>query len=216
MLSLQAHPKNTYLSPKDLQAFRPVLFLNYSMRREVVLRGSLPPGRYIIVPSTAEPNQPGAFLLRVLTEQGNAATWVTDQLADIVGKVFKKRRYLSDIFTKMQPSNVRMRLRILRGLLIISMRHLRWWFECFFLFYLLSVQPANHQLTSLPQRYETNADQCMRLKSDKLLCESVKLSRGSVCFKASRLWRTSCSLRWSHCRLVGLKAWRAPVGRSDF
>ncbi|XP_040045365.2 calpain-9 [Gasterosteus aculeatus] len=78
-----AHPKNTYLSPKDLQAFRPVLFLNYSMRREVVLRGSLPPGRYIIVPSTAEPNQPGAFLLRVLTEQGNAATPASKPPIDI-------------------------------------------------------------------------------------------------------------------------------------
>uniref|UniRef100_A0A8C2YZ98 Zgc:85932 n=1 Tax=Cyclopterus lumpus TaxID=8103 RepID=A0A8C2YZ98_CYCLU len=40
----------------------------------VVLRGSLPPGRYIIISSTAEANQQGAFLLRVLTEQGNAAT----------------------------------------------------------------------------------------------------------------------------------------------
>uniref|UniRef100_G3PIF7 Calpain catalytic domain-containing protein n=1 Tax=Gasterosteus aculeatus aculeatus TaxID=481459 RepID=G3PIF7_GASAC len=79
-----AHPKNTYLSPKDLQAFRPVLFLNYSMRREVVLRGSLPPGRYIIVPSTAEPNQPGAFLLRVLTEQGNAATLLLNLLCSVL------------------------------------------------------------------------------------------------------------------------------------
>lgn len=45
----------------------------YSSRREVVLRSSLPPGSYIIIPSTAEPNQQGQFLLRVLTEQGNKA-----------------------------------------------------------------------------------------------------------------------------------------------
>ncbi|XP_035535302.1 calpain-9 [Morone saxatilis] len=71
----KAHPKNTYLSPEDLNVLRPVLCSSqYSSRREVVLRGVLPPGCYIIIPSTAEPNQQGPFLLRVLTEQGNAAT----------------------------------------------------------------------------------------------------------------------------------------------
>ncbi|XP_056296397.1 calpain-9 [Pseudoliparis swirei] len=70
-----ANSKNTYLSPEDLRVLRPVLCCpNYSTRREVVLRGSLPPGRYIIISSTAVANQKGAFLLRVLTEQGNAAT----------------------------------------------------------------------------------------------------------------------------------------------
>uniref|UniRef100_A0A3P8V983 Zgc:85932 n=1 Tax=Cynoglossus semilaevis TaxID=244447 RepID=A0A3P8V983_CYNSE len=50
----------------------PVLFCpNYSTRREVVLRGSLPLGRYIIIPFTAKPDQQGSFLLRVLTEEGN-------------------------------------------------------------------------------------------------------------------------------------------------
>ncbi|KAK5869177.1 hypothetical protein PBY51_010128 [Eleginops maclovinus] len=70
-----AHPKNTYLSPEDLSAQRPVLCSpSYSCRREVVLRGTLPPGRYIIIPSTHKANQQGAFLLRVLMEKGNAAT----------------------------------------------------------------------------------------------------------------------------------------------
>ncbi|KAM9853605.1 calpain-9 [Aulostomus maculatus] len=70
-----AHPKNEYLSPQDLSSRHPVLHSpHYYSRREVVLRGSLPPGNYIIIPSTAEPNQQGAFLLRVLTEEGNAAT----------------------------------------------------------------------------------------------------------------------------------------------
>ncbi|KAI3353615.1 hypothetical protein L3Q82_004818 [Scortum barcoo] len=70
-----AHPENKYLSPEDLSVLQPVLCSpHYSSRREVVLRGSLAPGRYIIIPSTSEPNQQGAFLLRVLTEQGNAAT----------------------------------------------------------------------------------------------------------------------------------------------
>ncbi|XP_068562968.1 calpain-9 [Cebidichthys violaceus] len=69
-----AHPKNTHLSPEDLKVLQPVLYSpNYTSRREVVLRGSLPPGHYIIISSTYEANQQGAFLLRVLTEQGNAA-----------------------------------------------------------------------------------------------------------------------------------------------
>uniref|UniRef100_A0A3B4TD23 Zgc:85932 n=1 Tax=Seriola dumerili TaxID=41447 RepID=A0A3B4TD23_SERDU len=56
---------------QDLRATPPVLCSpHYSSRREVVLRGSLKPGRYVIIPSTAERNQQGAFLLRVLTEQG--------------------------------------------------------------------------------------------------------------------------------------------------
>lgn len=71
----QAHPQNMYLSPADLNTAQPVLCSpQYSSRREVVLRDSLPPGRYIIIPSTFEANQQGAFLLRVLTEKGNAAT----------------------------------------------------------------------------------------------------------------------------------------------
>ncbi|XP_068614805.1 calpain-9-like [Brachionichthys hirsutus] len=69
-----AHPKRTHLSPEDLSVLRPVLHSgSYSSRREVVLRGSLPPGNYIIIPSTSEPNQQGEFLLRVLTVSGNTA-----------------------------------------------------------------------------------------------------------------------------------------------
>uniref|UniRef100_A0A672GFG4 Calpain-9-like n=1 Tax=Salarias fasciatus TaxID=181472 RepID=A0A672GFG4_SALFA len=58
---------------QDLSKLRPIRCnRQYSSRREVVLRGELPPGHYIIIPSTSEHNQQGAFLLRVLTEQGNA------------------------------------------------------------------------------------------------------------------------------------------------
>lgn len=70
----QAHPDSWHLSPDDLSARHPVLSTApYTARREVVLRGSLPPGHYIIIPSTFKPNQQGAFMLRVLTEEGNAA-----------------------------------------------------------------------------------------------------------------------------------------------
>ncbi|XP_030007070.1 calpain-9 isoform X2 [Sphaeramia orbicularis] len=70
-----AHLKNTYLTEDNLRSRPPILCSpQYSSRREVVLRGSLPPGRYIIIPSTAESNQQGAFLLRVLTEPGNGAS----------------------------------------------------------------------------------------------------------------------------------------------
>lgn len=75
-LWLQAHPQNTFLSAEDLR--KGVLcWTQYSTRREVVLRSSLPPGRYIIIPSTFEPNQQGEFLLRVLTEPGSDATSVS-------------------------------------------------------------------------------------------------------------------------------------------
>ncbi|XP_033832928.1 calpain-9 [Periophthalmus magnuspinnatus] len=70
-----AHPQNTYLSSSNLSSTRPLLCSpQYSSRREVVLRDSLPPGRYIIIPSTAETHQQGDFLLRVLTEQNKSTS----------------------------------------------------------------------------------------------------------------------------------------------
>nr|XP_057937034.1 calpain-3 [Doryrhamphus excisus] len=75
-IALHIYPaphKDKHLSPQDLSVLRPVhCSSHYSSRREVVLRGTLPPGRYVIIPSTAEPNQQGAFLLRVLTERAAA------------------------------------------------------------------------------------------------------------------------------------------------
>ncbi|XP_034556240.1 calpain-9 isoform X2 [Notolabrus celidotus] len=66
---------NKHLTPEDLSVLAPVDYSpRYSTRREVVLRSSLPPGHYIIIPSTSDPDQQGAFLLRVLTEKGNDAT----------------------------------------------------------------------------------------------------------------------------------------------
>lgn len=70
----QVSPEQTYLSPIDLLKVRPVLYLPaYSAQREVVIRGRLAPGHYIIIPSTASANQEGEFILRVYTEKGNGA-----------------------------------------------------------------------------------------------------------------------------------------------
>ncbi|KAI1894049.1 hypothetical protein AGOR_G00129990 [Albula goreensis] len=70
----KARSGSRYLSSLDLTLLQPVLSLPvFSQQREVVLRGSLAPGHYVIIPFTAEPNQEGEFVLRILTEKGNNA-----------------------------------------------------------------------------------------------------------------------------------------------
>ncbi|KAG9327968.1 hypothetical protein JZ751_017036, partial [Albula glossodonta] len=60
--------------PELTCTFLPVLSLPvFSQQREVVLRGRLAPGHYVIIPFTAEANQEGEFVLRILTEKGNNA-----------------------------------------------------------------------------------------------------------------------------------------------
>ncbi|XP_056139950.1 calpain-3 [Lampris incognitus] len=80
----KAHSQGKYLPSVDLSLLQPVLkSAGYTQRREVVLRGRLAPGHYIIVASTSAPNEEGAFLLRVLTEKGNAATPAKPATQDI-------------------------------------------------------------------------------------------------------------------------------------
>ncbi|KAJ3591080.1 hypothetical protein NHX12_009027 [Muraenolepis orangiensis] len=71
--SFLARAPGTRLSPQDLSMYRPVLSMHPIMRREVVIRGALAPGHYIIIPYTSVPHHPGTFILRVLTEKGNNA-----------------------------------------------------------------------------------------------------------------------------------------------
>ncbi|XP_042560522.1 calpain-9 [Clupea harengus] len=69
----KARSENSYLNSLDLSQLEPLCTANYQSCREVVFRGHLAPGHYIIIPSTSKNHQEGEFLLRVLTEKGNGA-----------------------------------------------------------------------------------------------------------------------------------------------
>ncbi|KAG1932672.1 calpain-9 isoform X2 [Pimephales promelas] len=72
----KARSERDFLSSRDVSQLSPVLSTvrdhGYVPRRELVVRGRLAPGHYIIIPCAEETNQAGEFLLRVLTEKGNA------------------------------------------------------------------------------------------------------------------------------------------------
>ncbi|KAL2095557.1 hypothetical protein ACEWY4_007705 [Coilia grayii] len=79
----KAPSKTKGLSLLDLSQLTPVLSTpNYAACREVVIRGSLAPGHYVIIPSTSQTHQEGEFLLRVLTEKSNKAIPVETPSSD--------------------------------------------------------------------------------------------------------------------------------------
>uniref|UniRef100_A0A3B4CCC4 Peptidase C2 calpain domain-containing protein n=1 Tax=Pygocentrus nattereri TaxID=42514 RepID=A0A3B4CCC4_PYGNA len=61
--------KDVRLKSETLSRMKAVFNSKHFERREVSQRFDLPPGEYIIIPSTYEPNQEGSFLLRVFTEK---------------------------------------------------------------------------------------------------------------------------------------------------
>jgi len=48
----------------------------FTNAREVVGRHKVPPGNYVVIPSTFRPNEEGDFLLRIFTEQKAPAEYV--------------------------------------------------------------------------------------------------------------------------------------------
>ncbi|XP_066559923.1 calpain-9 isoform X2 [Amia ocellicauda] len=104
----QVQSELVYLSPHDLVKAFPVLGTPcYSDQREVVIRGCLAPGHYIIIPSTSLPNQEGEFILRVLTEEGGrvapadkANTDLRNQLPSPSGSVLPSLKDAQQLFKK--------------------------------------------------------------------------------------------------------------------
>ncbi|CAJ0929838.1 unnamed protein product [Ranitomeya imitator] len=62
---------HVYIFQDALRSFQPLLSAGpCDNHREVVLCSSLPPGRYIIIPSLEKESDEGEFLIRILTEKG--------------------------------------------------------------------------------------------------------------------------------------------------
>ncbi|XP_041919164.1 calpain-1 catalytic subunit isoform X1 [Alosa sapidissima] len=92
----KANSKNRYLSSLELSQLEPVdCTPSYLPCREVVIRGCLAPGHYIIIPSTSQKHQEGEFLLRVLTEKGNGANPVEKPSSDETVPAEPSPTYLS-------------------------------------------------------------------------------------------------------------------------
>ncbi|XP_037387115.1 calpain-1 catalytic subunit [Pygocentrus nattereri] len=74
--------ETTLLTALDVSLLQPVLSSGLQQQRELVLRGCLAPGNYIIIPSTSEKLYSTEFLLRILTEKGNTTVLAQRPITD--------------------------------------------------------------------------------------------------------------------------------------
>uniref|UniRef100_A0A8C8JU06 calpain-2 n=1 Tax=Oncorhynchus tshawytscha TaxID=74940 RepID=A0A8C8JU06_ONCTS len=71
---------NIHLGPDVLLRQKSVAMSNTFINlREICDRFKLPPGEYVIIPSTFEPHKKGSFLLRVFAEKHAATRWISEQ-----------------------------------------------------------------------------------------------------------------------------------------
>ncbi|XP_042560431.1 calpain-2 catalytic subunit-like isoform X2 [Clupea harengus] len=75
---------NVHLGPDVLLRQQAVALSTFINSREVCERFNLPPGEYIIVPSTFEPHKKGSFVLRVFSEKQAATSEMEDDIDAVV------------------------------------------------------------------------------------------------------------------------------------
>lgn len=84
---------------------------SFTKLREISCRYSLPPGEYVLVPSTFHPRQEAEFLLRIFSEKPHEAGLVITKLFNnlkiTLGKKFERNfQYLPDVDVMYSFSNV--------------------------------------------------------------------------------------------------------------
>ncbi|TGZ72132.1 hypothetical protein CRM22_002281 [Opisthorchis felineus] len=75
----QAVPVNRFF----IQRTRPLKTPHFADVREVTERFKVPPGRYIIIPSTHKPNEEADFIVRIITQQGIKHRMLDNQNAEV-------------------------------------------------------------------------------------------------------------------------------------